>query len=237
MKIGIMQPYFFPYLGYWQLMNVVDKYVIYDDVNYIKGGWINRNRILSNGKPIYFNLGLIGASPNKLINDININMDNRMINKNLKTIIGCYSKAPYFNDVFPLIKKIMEHRDINLANYLKFSIEIIAHYLNIDTKIICSSTIEKDNHKKGQDKVIDICKKLNADSYYNSFGGKELYSFDDFKQNNIQLIFLKANLPEYKQYKNEFIPGLSIIDILMFNDQKTCINMLNDYQVVINNEI
>ena len=83
MKLGIMQPYFVPYIGYWQLMNAVDKYVIYDDVNFIKGGWINRNRILVNGQPKYFNIPIIGASPFKLINEIGVNNDLQLINKNL----------------------------------------------------------------------------------------------------------------------------------------------------------
>ena len=101
MKIGIMQPYFLPYIGYWQLLNAVDKYVIYDDVNYIKGGWINRNRILINKEPKYFNVKLNGASPNKLINEVEVSNDNIWQKKLLKTIEENYKKAPFLKKFFP----------------------------------------------------------------------------------------------------------------------------------------
>lgn len=232
MKIGIMQPYFFPYLGYWQLMNVVDKYVIYDDVNYIKGGWINRNRILSNGQATYFNLGLKGASPNKLINEIDINSDEKIIAKNLRKIEGCYCKAPFFNEVFPLIKLIMENKSTNLASFLIFSIKTIAKYLDIKTEFFVSSDLYKNNLLRGSDKVISICKELKASEYYNAIGGISLYSFEEFEKYDIKLRFIKTNLNEYTQYNNVFQPGLSIIDIMMFNSVSNIKKMLNNFEVI-----
>lgn len=232
MKLGIMQPYFIPYLGYWQLMNAVDKYVIYDDVNYIKGGWINRNRILSNGSAVYFNLPIIGASPNRLINEIEINNNEKAIKKCLRTIEGCYCKAPYYKDIYPLIEAVMLYPDTNLALFIKNSFKVIADYLNIDTQFILSSELEKDNTLKGQDKVIHICKILGADEYYNAIGGQKLYSFNEFKRNNIKLSFIKTNITEYKQLRNNFILGLSIIDILMFNSKEECIRQLNDFELI-----
>ena len=232
MKIGIMQPYFFPYIGYWQLMNAVDKYVVYDDVNFIKGGWINRNRILVNGKPQYFNVQMKGASPFKLINEIEINNSEISINKNLKTIYMAYHKAPYFSKVNLLIEKILKNQTPNLAEYIFNSIKCIAEYLNIKTEIIISSKISKNNELKNQDKVIEICKKLNATEYYNAIGGMELYSFDDFRKNDITLSFLKTNDISYKQFNNEFIPNLSIIDVMMFNSQEEIKAMLNDFTLI-----
>ena len=122
MKLGIMQPYFIPYIGYWQLLNAVDTYVIYDDVNYIKGGWVNRNRILVNGEAKYFNVPLIGASPNKLINEVNVNTDIRTIEKNKRTITAAYCKAPFFEDVYPIVLAILQFESNNLAEYLEHSI-------------------------------------------------------------------------------------------------------------------
>ena len=200
MKLGIMQPYFFPYIGYWQLMNAVDKYVIYDDVNFIKGGWINRNRILVNGKPQYFNVQMKGSSPFKLINEIEINNSEISINKNLKTIYMAYHKAPYFSKVNLLIEKILKKQTPNLAEYVINSIKCITEYLNINTEIIISSKMPKNNELKNQDKVIEICKKLNATEYYNAIGGMELYSFDDFRKSGINLSFLKTNDICYKQF-------------------------------------
>ena len=104
MKIAIMQPYFFPYLGYWQLMNIVDKFVIYDDVNYIKRGWINRNRILVEGKPFYIHVPVMKASQNKIINEMEVFVDSSLRKKELKTIELAYKKAPFFDSVYPLIK-------------------------------------------------------------------------------------------------------------------------------------
>lgn len=232
MKVGIMQPYFFPYIGYWQLMNLVDLYVIFDDVNYINRGWINRNRILNNGEPSYFNLPLIGASQNKLINEIEINKDEKLLLKNLKTLQFAYAKAPYFNDVFPVISDILMNEEKNLALYLKYSFEVIAKYLDIKTNFVLSSQIDKNNTLKGQEKILDICKKTNAIEYYNAIGGQELYDYDIFEQNNINLNFVQANLSEYKQYKNDFVPGLSIIDIMMFNSKEKIKEMLNDYELI-----
>ncbi len=235
MKLGIMQPYFVPYLGYWQLLNAVDQYVIYDDVNYIKGGWINRNRILCNGNPTYFNLPVIGASPNKLINEIKVNLNEKIMNKSLKTIQQSYAKAPYFDDIYPLIENIMLYKEENLALFIKHSFEVIAKYLDIDTKFVLSSDLNKDNSLKGQDKVIHICNLLQASEYYNAIGGQELYSYDCFEKNNIILSFLDSNLKEYTQLGNEFVPGLSIVDIMMFNSKETCKELLNDYSLIQNN--
>lgn len=232
MKIGIMQPYFFPYIGYWQLMNAVDKYVIYDDVNYIKGGWINRNQILMSGKPNIINLKMNGASSNKLINEVSVDNNSIWKNKLLKTIEYSYKKAPYFEVVFPIIKDIIFYDEINLAINLANSIKRIAEYLDIKTEFILSSNIEKDNNLKGQDKIIEICKILNASEYYNAIGGLELYSTENFESNGIELKFLRTEFIEYEQFSNEFISNLSIIDVMMFNSKADVIKLLECYSLL-----
>ena len=232
MKIGIMQPYFVPYLGYFQLINAVDKYVIYDDVHYIKGGWINRNRILINGNPSYFNVPLIGASPNKLINEIEVSNEDVLIQKNLRMLEGAYKKAPYFNDVYELMKDILCSGKTNLAEYLTYSIKKICEYLDINTEIVISSELNKDNSLRGKEKVVAIVKELGGTTYYNAIGGQELYSFDYFKENGLELGFIKTNLVEYKQYNNEFQPYLSIVDIMMFNSKEEVKKMLDSYEII-----
>lgn len=232
MRLGIMQPYFLPYIGYWQLLNAVDKYVIYDDVNYIKGGWINRNRILINKEIKYFTVKLNGASPNKLINEIEVSNDKIYKKKMLKTIEESYKKAPFFNIVFPIIKEIMENEEDNLAKYLKYSIEKICNYLEIKMELLLSSELEKDNSLRGKDKVISICKKMGATEYYNAIGGQELYSFEEFKNNGIELKFLKTEEIIYKQFTNEFIPNLSILDVMMFNSKEKVKEFLENYTLV-----
>lgn len=232
MKIGIMQPYFLPYIGYWQLLNAVDKYVIYDDVNYIKGGWINRNRILINKEAKYFNVKLNGASPNKLINEVEVSLDEVYQKKLLKTIEENYKKAPFFYKIFPVIQRIVENKEINLAKYLEYSIREICSYLDIKTELIISSNLEKNNSLKGKDKVIEICKKLGGSEYYNAIGGQELYSFEEFKSNGIELKFLKTEEINYQQFNNEFVPYLSILDVMMFNSKEKVKEFLNNYSLV-----
>lgn len=228
MKVGIMQPYFFPYIGYWQLLNAVDKYVVYDDVNYIKNGWINRNRILINGQPHWFTLPLDKASPFNLINETNISSENKLKENMLKTLHMAYHKAPFFNEVFPLVEKTIFY-SLNLSESLFFSIQEIAKYLGIRTELILSSTLNKDNTLKGKNKVLSICKLLNADVYLNAIGGQDLYDKQEFQEHNLKLEFLQTDKVIYKQLKNQFVPNLSIIDVLMFNSAEQVKQMLNQY--------
>lgn len=232
MKLGIMQPYFIPYIGYWQLMNAVDKYVIYDDVNFIKGGWINRNRILVNGEPKYFNVPMLGASPYKLINEVGVNNDRKLTDKNLRALEWAYRKAPYYGDVFPLMERVLESGKDDIASYIAESFRIIGEYLDIKTEFIISSDLEKDCEQKGQDKVLSICKLLGATEYYNAIGGQKLYSFEDFKAQDITLKFLKTSDIVYEQFGNEFQPNLSIVDVMMFNSREQVQQMLKKYTLV-----
>jgi hypothetical protein len=230
MKLGIMQPYFLPYIGYFQLINVVDKYVIYDDVQYIKGGWINRNNILLNGQDFRFNLIILSASPNKLINEIFVAENQFNL---LKTIESAYKKAPFFSTVFPLAENIINYENKNSAKYIGNSIVKIATYLNIKTEFIYSSEIkEKNCLLKNQDKVINICSVLNATEYINAIGGQALYDKANFEKNHIKLSFIKTKLIEYKQFNNQFIPNLSILDVLMFNSVEEINIMLDKYELI-----
>lgn len=237
MKLGIMQPYFMPYIGYWQLMNAVDQYVVYDDVNYIKGGWINRNRILLNNESKYFNIQMRGASPNKLINEIEVNRDKSVINKNLRILEAAYKKAPYFERVYPLMKEILCNPESNLAIFLFFSINKIRNYLGIETNLSFSSQIIKQNELRGQEKVLHICEILKASQYYNAIGGLDLYSFSAFKEKNIELIFLKTKEITYKQWNENFTPNLSIIDVIMFNSVEQIRVMLKQYTTITENDM
>lgn len=232
MKLGIMQPYFLPYIGYWQLLNAVDQYVIYDDVNFIKGGWINRNNILINNEAKLFNIQMQGASSNKLINEIEVSQNQVWKKKFLKTIENSYSKAPFYKEVYPVIENIVNYDETNLAKYIAYSISKVCDYLNIDTKLIISSDINKDNDLKGQAKVIEICKIMGADEYYNSIGGQSLYSYSDFEKHGVKLRYLKTNISKYKQFNDEFVPGLSIIDIMMFNSVSDIKNKLEEYELL-----
>ncbi|NDV95260.1 hypothetical protein D0T84_10040 [Dysgonomonas sp. 521] len=231
MKIGIMQPYFLPYIGYFQLLNAVDKYVIYDNIQYTKKGWINRNRILQNGKDLMITIPLEKDSDYLDIKDRSVskNFDKKKL---LNQIREPYRKAPYFETVMPLIEDIVNFQEENLAYYIFNSIDKIRDYLGIDTELIVSSTIDMDHSLKGQDKVLALCKALGAKEYYNAVGGQSLYNKEDFAREGINLSFISSNPIEYKQFSNEFVPWLSILDVMMFNPVEEIQNMLNEYKLI-----
>lgn len=232
MRVSIMQPYFFPYIGYFQLIANADVFVIYDDVNFIKKGWINRNNILVNNMPYLFSMPLQNVSQNKLINEILISDIDKWKTDLLKTISFSYKKAPFYQNVYPLIDKIISFDELNLALYIQNSIQNLCAYLKINTKLIMSSEIDKNNNLNGEDRIIDICLQLGANQYVNAIGGKDLYDSAHFSEKNIKLQFIKSEKIEYKQFKNEFIPWLSIIDVLMFNSVSDVKQILNQYELI-----
>ena len=233
MKLAIMQPYFLPYIGYWQLINAVDKFVIYDNIQYTKSGWIRRNRILLNGKDFMISLPVKKDSDfldikDRYLSDNFLNEKNKIKNQ----ITAAYRKAPYFKLVMPIIERILDNEEKNLFLYLYNSILLVKEYLNINTELIISSSINMNHTLKSQDRVLEICKQLKADHYINPIGGTKLYDKEEFKKHGIKLSFLKTDDIIYKQFDNEFIPNLSIIDVMMFNSRETINEFLNKYSLI-----
>ncbi|MFW5983240.1 MAG: WbqC family protein [bacterium] len=230
MKLAIMQPYFFPYIGYFQLINAVDIFIFYDDVEFIKNGWINRNRIIVNNNISYVTIHLKEASSFKLIKDIEF-IDNRK--KILKSIFFAYKKAPYFNDVFPVVEKCL-NIDASLISDLSISsIKSTSEYLGINTAFKISSKSFADSAWMNKsDRLIDICRKNNAEEYINPEGGKEIYNKGYFKRNNITLNFIKPVIEKYSTEHYRFHPYLSIIDVLMYNSKEDVKQMLNNYELL-----
>jgi len=229
MTIGIMQPYFMPYIGYFQLMGAVDKYIVYDDVNYIKGGWVARNNLIIGGKKQMFHIELSGASPNKYFNEIYIRDDFRKLRKTLQMN---YSKTPYYNQAMELMEVVFSYEDKRLSHFIANSFMQILSYLSIDTELIMSSELLKDNSLKGKDKVIDICRNLGGDTYYNAIGGQELYSKEEFQKHGIELCFVKPQEVPYPQTVTPFVPWLSMIDVLMNNSAEDIKRLLKAFEVV-----
>lgn len=229
MKLGIMQPYFMPYIGYFQLMKAVDKYVVYDDVNYIKGGWGNRNHILINGEKEMFTVTLQKASPNKLFNEIVIGDD---FKKLMKTLQMNYSRAINFDQTMALMERIISFPNKQLAVFIANSFREILSYLSVETEILMSSEIPKDNSLRGKDKIIQICEILGADTYYNAVGGKNLYDQEEFREHGITLNFVDSLPQVYSQlHTREFVSGLSMIDVLMNNTKDKVNSLLESYQI------
>jgi len=233
MKTAIMQPYFMPYIGYFQLINAVDKFVIYDNIKYTKKGWINRNRILVNGKDQYISLPLKKDSDYLNINerelsDSWVNERRKLLNK----LKASYAKSPFYSSVNILIEDILNHSEKNLFNFIFNSIQKVCYYLDIETPLVKSSSLEIGNSLKGSLKVIEICNCLKSNYYLNPIGGINLYNKDEFLINYIELSFLKSDEIIYNQFKNNFIPFLSIIDILMFNSKSDIRVFLNKYSLI-----
>lgn len=232
MRLAIMQPYIFPYIGYFQLVNSVDHFVFYDDVTFIKQGWINRNNILLNGRAHLFTIPLQNASSYQLIQDTKISTVSNWSSKFLKTIEQAYKKAPQYLDVFPLIEKTLNREYESIGDLAKMSIRNVSDYLGIKTVFTDTSKIYQNNELSAQNRVLDICQKLKTDNYINPIGGQELYSKEVFKENAIDLFFIKSKPIAYQQYDNEFVPYLSIIDLMMFNEKEQVLSFTNQYELI-----
>lgn len=232
-KIAIMQPYFFPYIGYFQLINSVDEFVIYDNIQFTKKGWINRNRILLNEKDEYISI------PLKKDSDF-LNVNQRLLSdtwkvdrkKMLNKIMESYRKAPQFELAYPLFEKCLMIEETNLFDFINNSIKETLQYLSITSTMTLSSSIHIDHQLKSEEKVLAICRAQKASTYINPSGGIELYSKERFEHNGIKLQFQKSNPLNYVQYKNEFLPWLSILDVMMFNTKEEIKSFLNDYQLI-----
>ena len=224
-----MQPYIFPYIGYYQLMNAVDEFVVYDNIEFTKKGWINRNRVLVNGKDEYITLTLKKDSDHLHIKDRFLadtwETDRKKI---INRITESYRKAPHFAAAFEVIQRCILYQDKNLFNFLLHSFHQVNEYLDINTKLVTSSSIEINHSLKSEEKVIAICKAQDATTYINPIGGVGLYNKNNFSNDGIELQFLQAKNVTYTQYKNEFVPWLSIIDVMMFNSKEGIQNILNN---------
>ena len=215
MIIAGNQPYFFPYIGFWQLVNAADLFLIGDNYNFIKRGWIQRNRILTSFRKI---------------NETEfVDFD---VGQKLNTVYRAYRKAPQFDAGYNLVKTILDNPERNVAEFLFQSIKDVCRFLGINTKFMKSSEIPGNDNYKREYRIYDFCHRLGGDTYLNAVGGQDLYHFDDFEKHGVTLKFIHPNIRPYKQYYNEFVPGLSILDVIMFNSLDTIKEMLKDYSLI-----
>lgn len=226
-----MQPYFLPYIGYWQLIAAADSFVVYDNIKYTKKGWMNRNRFLRHGVWDTFSLPLRKDS-----DFLNVNQrflaDSFDREDLLNRFREAYRKAPEFCSVMPLLEGIIRNPSSNLFDYIFASIQSVCGFLGIRTPLVVSSFIDCDHSLKAAERVQAICKALGADAYVNPLGGMELYSRENFASHGIDLKFLKALPFEYPQSGNQFVPWLSILDVLMFNSKELIVSQVcNGYSL------
>ena len=198
MKVAIMQPYFLPYIGYWQLIHAVDKFVILDDVQYITKGWVNRNKIIVNGKENWITIPLKNANRNRMINEIEICDKSLWLPKFERSIKYNFKNSIFFKEIYELIDCILNNEENNLSKFLLNSISSICNYLEINTDILVSSSCSPKRELKGESRIIEICKNIGASSYINLPGGKNLYNNASFSEEGIDLHFLEEkNNEEY----------------------------------------
>lgn len=237
MKVAIMQPYFFPYIGYFQLIAASDVFVLHDDVQYIKGGWVNRNRILFNGES-----RMITFPVQKDAYELPINarryVDDKQARKDIINLLKqAYAKAPSYRQVFPLLDDLLMFEDRNVARFNENLIRRIADFIGLSCKIITSSGMEKNESLAGEQRVLDICKRLGATDYTNPIGGTELYHQESFQKWSITLRFLDAQNERYEQSSDTWVPFLSIIDVLMFNSVEETRLLLTKYRLLAPSEL
>lgn len=225
-RIAIMQPYFFPYIGYFQLIQAVDIFVFYDDVNYMNRGWINRNNILINHQAQLISIPCKQASQNKLINEVELGLDDKSCQKLLSTVQMAYKKAPFFREVFPIFEKTLSNKGLNIAQLASSSVKEVAAYLGLPVIFKNSSEHFFNRELKKADRLIDICHQESIFNYVNPPGGREIYTKGYFFEKKINLQFLIPKAVTYTQYSKSFVPWLSILDVLMFNNKEFINNEL-----------
>jgi hypothetical protein len=232
MKVAIMQPYFFPYIGFFQLIAASDVFVLHDDVQYIKGGWVNRNRILVNGESRMITFPVQKAAYNLPINARSYVEDKQARKDIINLIKQGYAKAPCYRQVFPMLEELMMFGDANVARFNENLVRRISESFGLNCRIISSSSMIKDDSLAGEPRVLDMCKRLGATDYTNPIGGTDLYHQEAFQQCGITLRFLEAKNERYGQRCDTWVPFLSVIDVLMFNSIEEISQLLTKYRLL-----
>lgn len=246
MKLAIMQPYFFPYIGYFQLIQAADKMILYDLVTYRKASWINRNRLIDRSKKAITSFGVpvqkfrFGT----LVRDIRINQTTDWPAYIGRLIYYNYKKAPQFDTVYPLVKELLTFETDSIHEFNSNAIKQLASFINIDTEITHENThyikLEEElalmelhdlSNVKSR-RIIEICRREGSPHYLNPSGGQALYQRSTFLDAQMGLSFVKSGEISYKQFIEPFTPNLSILDVLMHNSKEQVQQYINNYSLV-----
>lgn len=228
-----MQPYVFPYLGYFQLIHSADVFVFYDDVNFIKKGWINRNQILLNQEAFKFTIPLIGASQNKLINEIDVFWESKFERKFLLQLEQSYKNAPHYNQVLTLLLSLFQQKPLTISDLAIASVQMVCEYIGLEKTFLKSSSLPISKELGRAERLMAITKELNSSRYINAINGQKLYDKETFQQSSIELSFLSPILDPYPQGGNDsFVPFLSILDVLMWNEKDQILSLISSYEII-----
>lgn len=229
MTVAIMQPYFFPYLGYFQLVKAADEFIFLDNVNFIRKGWIHRNQLLVNGEPYLFTIPLTGASQNRLIQDIELADYHSWRSKFLKTVELAYKQAPFYQETMELVYDALKTDFRTISKLAASSIEMVSGALGLKTVFSFASSLSGPGSIGAEKRIIDLCLGKKAATYINPANGRHLYDEKAFEKAGIEIMFHRMNSVSYTQSeKSGFIPNLSIIDVMMFNSRETILKQLED---------
>ncbi len=233
MRLALMQPYLFPYIGYFQLMAAVDKFVCYDDVNFIKQGWINRNRLLCQDKAQFFSVPIRDRSSFRPINQTEIATEpGDWPTAMVKRFESCYRKAPHFSSVFPILEEVFTSPPRLISELAIRSIKVVQKHLGISTSFVETSAGYENSHLRGQERVLSICLREKATIYINPPGGKELYSPQAFAEHDIAFKLIQTRPIGYPQFTDGFQSNLSIVDVMMFNSVDRVREYLKEYDLI-----
>lgn len=237
-RVGIMQPYFLPYIGYFNLMNVVDELILYDNIEFSKGGWINRNRILCGGHAEFMTIPLKKASDYLDIRERQLSEEYpRYKRKLLNKLHNSYYKAPYYKEVLGLVNEIFSFEEKNLFEFIFFSISKMRDFLGIQAGLRISSEFPIEQEATAEMRVIETALEAGANIYINLPGGVHLYQTSSFVNRGLELQFIVPRINMYKQFEYDFVSSLSILDVLMFNDRDKIRHMLNEYDLFTQEEL
>ena len=231
MKVAVMQPYFFPYIGYFQLMHAVDCFVIFDDVQYIERGWVNRNLVRLDDRAIWLTLPVWKAARHLRINERSYALDDQTRGDVLRRIQACYSRSSNHTEMGALVATIMESSESNVARFNGHLLRVIAGVLGIDCAIVYASETADCGTLRGVERILELCRVLGATHYVNAIGGKALYDEAAFSMQGIKLSFLSSKIEP--PILREGPQHLSIIDTLMTHPVSTIRSMLTHHELAL----
>lgn len=217
MKLAIMQPYLFPYLGYFQLLNAVDRFVLLDDAAHIRRGWVNRNALAGRDARQPFVFPVAYAPRDAAILDVRLHEPEQAARRFMRTLAHLYGQAPFYGPVSELISGILSGGEERLALVIRHSLERIAAYLGIATPIVSAAERHGEIRSRGARRILDICRAEGATTYLNPEGGTELYDPAPFAEAGIALRFLHHRPLPYDRRGGVFLERLSIVDAMMYN--------------------
>ena len=236
-----MQPYFFPYLGYFQLISAVDGMLLYSHVNYIKRGWVNRNRVLARARgPVYVTVPVRDASSHRIIGDVEIDNSTPWKSTMLNSIYHEYRRSPHFHQVYTFLEALLTrpYEKLDLLNI--DTVRAVVSLLGINTNV----SVANENHiamervlentpsaERKTQRILELCRHEKASTYLNPVGGKLLYDKDVFRRNGVELQFLESIPTPYLQSAPGFVPHLSIIDVLFNCGVEGTRQLLDNYQL------